>query len=116
MHPNISTPVTFFEFSSTHGLLCNAKFPSEALAEPERKPGLIPAFLPESVCTASCRVERTQMSWGTQQAHLQQHFVQIAPVFKSKPSNQRATTVFMDVDLYKIRRTKTERQTNKKEK
>lgn len=40
-HPNTSQ---VFEFSSTHGLLCNDKFPSEALAEPERKPGLILSF------------------------------------------------------------------------
>lgn len=44
MHPNIPATVTFFEFSGSRGLLRNAKFPSEAHAEPERKPGLIPGF------------------------------------------------------------------------
>lgn len=106
MRPNIPAAVTFFEFSGTHGLLCNARFPSEALAEPERKPGLIPGS------STTERLYRT----AHQQAHRQQHSVQIAPGFKSKLSNQRATTVFMAVGLYKIRKTRTERQTNKKEK
>lgn len=45
---------TLFDFLNTLGLQCNAKFSSEAVAEPERKPGLILGFSSrDCVCTAS---------------------------------------------------------------